>query len=241
MKKIKLLLFYLLSVYATYAEQISGSGAQVYDLQSSEVLVSLHGKVMVESGPLKDHYYTILFWVKCAKSDMTEDHEMKPGRKLYDTLGHYIGFVRSKIYTRREVYETEDSLKVALIGRVSQYSILPASVLEEEISNILTEHRKELTFDDFEAHFKKFSYNDGPGSGHITSKIYLDAPVETFAPGYRMILIFIRQDLAAIIYKRDIRVSYFESQALSMPYKIYYMKKTGDDEKLEIARLYLQK
>jgi hypothetical protein len=223
------------------AERINGSGAQVYDMQSPEVLVSLHGNVQVDAGPLKNQFYTILFWVKCAKTDMTEDHEIKSGRKLFDTLGNYIGYVRSNIYTRREIYENEDSLKVALIGRVSQYSILSSSVLETALSNILTGHRKELGFDDFLEHFQKFIYTDGPGSGQITSKIYMDAPVETFVPGYRIILVFIKQDLAAVIYKRNIMVSYYESQALSMPYKIYYMKKTGDTEKKEIAHLFLQR
>jgi hypothetical protein len=51
--------------------------------------------------------------------------------------------------------------------------------------------------------------------------------------------VFIKQDLAAILYTREINVPYYESKALSMPYKIYYMKKLVDKEKLELAKLYL--
>ncbi len=222
-----------------YAEKIISTGAVLYDLKTRASLVSLAGNIEVNTGNISNGYYPIMVWVKCNKKDLIDDNFISRGKKIYDTLNNYIGYTRENIYIQRRTIDKEDTIFIELIGQVDEFSVVTKSIVENDLNLIFNHRKKELVFDDFLLHFNTFSYLDGRGEGHFTSKIYMDGGVDNFNDKYRLILVFIKQDLAAIIYTRDIKVPYYESKALSMPYKIYYMKKMSDKEKVDLAKLYL--
>ena len=106
---------------------------------------------------------------------------------------------------------------------------------------IILSKKKQILFDDFEKHFSKFDYINWEGTGEFTSKYFPEAAVNTLKPGGRIVLIFLHDELAGIVYSRDLKVSYFESKAESTPYKIFYMKKMSDAEKKKLAEFYFEK
>ncbi|MBI3233486.1 MAG: hypothetical protein HYZ42_05505 [Bacteroidetes bacterium] len=230
MKKIFLLVLISFGFFCKNlaAEKIIVSGAVLYDLNKRESLMALYGSVEVNTADLVDGYYPVMFWIKCSKQDLIEENIIKRNTKVMDTLNHAVGYTRTDLYSPRRMIERGDNVYMEIIGRVEKFSIVNSSVVENGLDIIFTKHKKELVFDDFEWHMKAFNYQDGIGAGNFTSKIYMDGGVSKLVPDYRVILVFLKQDLAAIIYTREITVPYYESQALSMPYKIYYIKKMTD-------------
>ena len=241
MKKIFFLLLISTKIYTSniYAEKIISTGAVLYDMNSRASLVSLAGNISVNTGNINKGFFSIMIWIKCNKKDIVDDNYIRRGRKLYDTSSNYVGYSRENIYIQRRTIDREDTIFIELLGMVDEFSIEVKSIVEYDLNTIFKLRKKELVYDDFIFHLNNFAYIDGKGEGNFTSKIYMDGGVDNFNDKYRLILVFIKQDLAAILYTREINVPYYESKALSMPYKIYYMKKLVDKEKLELAKLYL--
>jgi hypothetical protein len=227
---------------ALFAERIVSSSCEIKKTIDGQPLFKLNEFTEVACGVLENNAYKILIRVWVASDAWTDENEIKKNKILYDSLGNKIGKTIGDISPERFFrIDPDGRAMVDLLGYVPYWNIEKMSIIENDLEVLLRANQKQFTVSDFEDHFKKFIYKDFYASGSFTSKIYNESVVTQLKPGGRIVLIFYKEELAAIVYSRTLKATWYESAAESKPYKIYYMKKMSDAEKKELADSYFNK
>ncbi len=240
MKRILLLLM-LINSLVLQAEQIIANGSEVYSKPGS-IAFRLNGLTIIETGTAKGLYTKIMVKVWVLADRILHDDHLHPNSKLFDSLGRQIGNSYAEIvFERRYCTEEDGRISAELFGVVANNSIDAKTIVEQDLNQLFRNYKKQLIFKDFLAHFVNFEYTDWVGSGDFSSKLYPESHATQLNPGGRVVLIFLKEELAAIIYTRTVKVFYYESQAESKPYKIFYMKKMKDSEKRMLADFYFNR
>lgn len=196
-------------------------------VETSSILLNKKVKILIQA------YFRDSFFV---------DEYIQSNTKLYDTFGNIIGNTLKNIYPERFIRNDSNGLMmVELFGYVNDFVIKQESSIEYCLSTILNSKKKEFTYSEFKKFIDTNNFQKWPDEKNLTTYFVVESKTDRIKPGKRVVLIFLNNDLAAIIYSRNLKLRYFESHAESKPYKIYYMKKMSDSEKRQISLLYFNK
>lgn len=233
------LLFSLLSIPVRAEE--TKFPCEVQDMTTLQSIFFLKQGSYVETSPTiikKKVKIRVRAWFS---DSMATDENVRPNAKFYDSLGNEIGrTIRAISPERFTRNDSNGKMMIELFGYVNDFIIAPENTIEFKLSTFLNKQKKEYVFKDLEKHLIENHYQLWNIDTHFVTYVIDEYPVDVIHPGRRIVMIFIKDELAAIIYSRSLRIKYYESQAESKPYKIYYLKKMRDDEKRKIANVFFK-
>ncbi|MDZ4757691.1 MAG: hypothetical protein SGJ10_06070 [Bacteroidota bacterium] len=172
---------------------------------------------------------------------MANDETIKSQAKFYDSLGNEIGktlqIISPERFTRSD---NNGRIMIELFGFINDFVVLTESNIEFKLNTFLNKQKKEYIYNDLKKHIIENNYYRWNVDSNFASYAIDEYPVDIIHPGKRIVLIFAKDELVAIIYSRNLKIKYYESQAESKPYKIYYLKKMRDDDKRKIAGVFFK-
>ncbi len=172
---------------------------------------------------------------------MANDESIKANAKFYDSVGNEIGktlqIMSPERFTRSD---SNGRIMIELFGFINDFVVLNESSIEFKLTTFLNKQKKEYVYTDLQKHIVENNYYKWNIDSNYISFAIDEYPVDIIHPGKRVVLIFAKNELVAIIYSRNLKIKYYESQAESKPYKIYYIKKMRDDDKRKVAGVFFK-
>jgi len=225
----------------TAKAEVTRFPCEVQDLAQYSSIFYLKQGTVIETSPntiKKKIKIRIRAWFA---DSMANDETVKANAKFYDSSGNEIGKTLQIISPER--FSRSDSngrIMIELFGFINDFVVLNESTIEFKLTTFLNKQKKEYIYKDLQKHIIENNYYKWSIDTNYISYSIDEYPVDVIHPGKRMVLIFVKDELAAIIYSRNLKIKYYESQAESKPYKIYYLKKMRDDDKRKIAGVFFK-
>ncbi len=241
MKKFIYIVFFFSFISLCAKAEVTRFPCEVQDLAQFSSIFYLKGGTFIETSPNMVKNKVKIRVCAWFADSMASDENIKANAKFYDSTGNEIGrtlqIIAPERFTRSD---SNGRIMIELFGFVNAFVILNESTLEFKLHTFLNKQKKEYIYNDLQKHIVDNNYYKWNIDSNYISYVVDEYAVDVIHPGTRMVLIFIKDELAAIIYSRNLKIKYYESQAESKPYKIYYIKKMRDDDKRKIAAVFFK-
>ena len=243
MKQVFFILLFTIFSCELYAEKIDGP-ANIRRSPEGEQFISLFDKTEVTCTEIDNNWYQVGFVVKITKEQYDQNEITIPrGTKLYSLQNKLIGESLAELTfvskmsggrAKNTWYATE------FVGYTYKSNILPESIPENGLRDILIQHKNELQFIQFEPYIKQFDFDEVEfldlESGYKEYMIYenwIDDP----SPMDRIRLLFKKNNLVAIIHTRDLGVDYLDQIDLIRGRNISIIENMSIEERDDFVKI----
>ncbi len=223
------------------AEVLKGPAGLRFEAKGRAV-VSLNDGVQVEcvesTEPWKQAGFTA--YVEAAYLEQAE-LKIKKGAVLYDKAGKVFGRVTEPFpleFTPGKPDARTGRAMVEIVLLAYYQDIKQDSIIENALARELKGAMGMLAPGGLAAHLKKFGYRKWYGYEGVESSGVYENWIEDPSPGFRVLLIFHRGKLAAVLHSRSINYKFIASKDFMRGCRLSYIRKLPEPETRTLEKFY---
>lgn len=219
-----------------HAEMIDGP-ANIREKPKGKAIFTLKDNVEVDLYSGRD-WDEIGVYVKVDRKSLLPGERISKNIVLRDYQDREIGKTLEAVHVQS--YREEEGGGF-LVGYTYKSNIKPETIVERSLEGFIDHSTGPVTIDNLRGHLKRFQYEEWMGEGDILSYLVYENSLEDPSPCPRVILIFHKDVLTAIIYSREIRLKNFlpeKSSQIRQGYNVMYMGNPGREVKKRIEGIY---
>jgi hypothetical protein len=239
MKKIYIfiLLFLLLINVNVYAEFIDGP-ANIRENPNGKAIFQLNNNAKVTCNIPENNWYFVGLRVYIKEQSLI-NNAIKKGEILYDLNGNEIGKTLGVVYPWTDIeYDNElKRYKLTIVGYTYKNNIQENFVIENVLAKLINEKNKPIILSKLQNHIKEYEYQHWFQEKDFDSYLYSKSWLND-SPGVRVILIFYKKQLCALIYTTEIKLTHYQFKKVQKNYKIVYIEDLDNKTKDELEQYY---
>lgn len=231
-----LLCFFLINVNI-YAEFIDGP-ANIREKPNGKVIFQLNNNVKVTCDTPENNWYFVGLKVYIKEQSLV-NNAIKKGEIFYDSKGNEIGKTLDIVSPWTDIEYNKELKKyiLTIVGYTYKDNIQESLVIENVLAKLINEKKKPIPLSELQDHIKEYKYQHWFKEKNFDSYLYSKSWLKD-SPGVRVILIFYREQLCALIYTNEINLINCQSRIVNKNYKIVYIEDLDSKTKDELEQYY---
>lgn len=240
--KVSFIILFVLISFISHAEKTNGI-INVYFKPGEAASFKLDGNVNIDCGTPDGKWEMIVIYLPAKKEYFDGKIKIKKGDPIMDSNGRRIGIILSDQIDAMPMHNTVDnSYIMRLAGYITTDNVQPASVMENELAQIINSNKKNLSFEIFKKFISDFKLTrwkddlDKYYPANINYVVWYDSYIGSGAV-FRIHLIFSHQKLIAILHPAEIKNTGFAEIKTNMN-NLMWLKNDNITEMKKMANTY---
>lgn len=211
------------------------------DAPNGANLAELEGDVYLMTMPDVPNFMRVLVTCWVYNKDFYDDLRLNKKVKLYNNLGKKIGVTVTDFNPFVFLIQNDSTQQIQIAGYLSNTSINPQSVPENNLSELLLNATNNAQFDYFKQHINAFNYLFAQEENNYTSYTIFEPDFVKQVLNPRILMVFYKNELIAVFHTRSVKVKHYDSIEMGNAYKMIYNSKFTEHTKTQMMQIYKQK
>jgi hypothetical protein len=234
-----LTIFTILSLtYSSYAETIIGN-CEIFDKPFGESQFQLVPGTTVYCSVAQKGWCMILYKAFIEKKYVYDGIKILKNAKLKSAQGKSIGKVFLDMNPYRTIDENDTCFVMEIAGYIEVSCIEDTSVVEHGLEKLYKNNDSLLSISSLNGHLKEFNYLQWINKETMYSFLLKETDIVNPKPGLRVVIIFDKDKVVAILHKRLLHVNTFESSIKTEKYNLVFLGNFNEAYKKKIADTFL--